>query len=190
MENTGLAPANDLESAIVAVLDPGVYTAILKGTNNGTGIGLVEVYNLGAASMDVSSEAHLANISTQGKVQAGDDVMIGGFINEGSEPIKVLLRAIGPSLAVTGKLADPILELHEPDGTVITNDNWMSDPAQKTAIMATTIPPTDPPESAIVLTLPVGEGAYTAIVRGVNSTTGVALVEAYFGDPCLSSLCP
>ena len=84
IENTGLAPTNDLESAILGVLDPGGYTAIMHGTNNETGVGLVEVYNLGAASMDVSSEAHLANISTRGNVQTGDNVMIGGFINEGS----------------------------------------------------------------------------------------------------------
>ena len=117
IENTGLPPPNDLESAILAVLNPGSYTVILNGTNNGTGVGLVEVYNLGAASLDVSSEAHLANISTRGKVQTGDNVMIGGFINQGSVPIKVLLRAIGPSLAqfgVTGVLANPVLVLNEP----------------------------------------------------------------------------
>ena len=125
-----------------------------------------------------------------------NNVMIGGFINEGAVPIKVLVRAIGPSLAqdgVTGVLANPVLELHEPDGTVITNDDWMTDPAQKADIIATTIPPTNALESAIALTLPVGEGAYTAIVEGVNGTTGVALVEAYFGDPddgCLGMLCP
>ena len=183
IENTGLAPTNPFEAAILAVLDPGAYTAVMNGTNNSTGVGLVEVYDLATASLDVSSESHLANISTRGKVQTGDNVMIGGFINEGATPIKVLLRAIGPSLPVTGKLADPILELHKPDGTVVTNDNWMTDPTQKAAIMATTIPPTNALESAIVETLPVGEGAYTAIVRGVNGTTGVALVEAYFGVP-------
>jgi hypothetical protein len=197
IENTGIAPTNDLESAILAVLNPGIYTAILRGTNNGTGVGLVEVYNLGAASLDVSSAANLANISTRGNVQTGDNVMIGGFINEGAIPIKVLLRAIGPSLSVTGKLADPTLELHQniggTDTIIATNDNWMTDPAQKADIMATTIPPTNALESAIAITLPVGEGHYTAIVKGVNGTTGVALVEAYFGNPvdgCLGTLCP
>ena len=81
IENTGLAPLDPLESAILGILDPGGYTAIVHGTSNGTGVGLVEVYNLGAASMDISSEAHLANISTRGYVQTGDNVMIGGFIN-------------------------------------------------------------------------------------------------------------
>jgi hypothetical protein len=116
-------------------------------------------------------------------VQTGDNVMIGGFINQGPIPIKVLVRAIGPSLGTTGVLANPVLELHEPDGTVITNDDWMTDPAQKADIMATTIPPPNALESAIAITLPVGSGAYTAIVKGVNDTTGVALVEAYFGNP-------
>ena len=199
IENVLLAPTDDLESAILAVLDPGAYTAIMHGTNNGTGVGLVEVYNLGAGAVDLSCEAHLANISTRGNVQKGANVMIGGFINEGGTPIKVLVRAIGPSLTVNGTpngpplvggLADPILELHKPDGTIVTNDNWMSDPTQTAAIIATTIPPTNALESAILVTLPVGEGAYTAIVSGANGTSGVGLVEAYFGNPCLGASCP
>jgi len=191
IQNTGLSPTNSLESAILTVLDPGAYTAIMKGTNNERGVGLVEVYNLGAASMDVSSEAHLANISTRGLVQAGTNVMIGGFINQGATPMKVLLRAIGPSLAqagVNGLLANPVLELHQADGKVVTNDDWMA--MQKADIMATGLAPTNELESAILVTLPVGEGAYTAIVRGANDTTGVGLVEAYFGDPCLGTSCP
>ncbi len=114
IENTGLAPLDPLESAMLGILDPGGYTAILKGTSNGTGVGLVEVYDLGAASMDVSSEARLANISTRGSVQTGDNVMIGGFINKGATPIQVLIRGIGPSLTqfrVSGALANPTLEL-------------------------------------------------------------------------------
>jgi hypothetical protein len=191
IENTDLAPTNSLESAILAILDPGAYTAILRGTNSGIGVGLVEVYDLGAASLDVSSEAQLANISTRGFVQTADNVMIGGFINEGAVSIQVLVRGIGPSLAQSGVanvLANPVLELHKPDGSVVTNDDWQTD--QESEIMATTIPPTDPLEAAILLTLPVGEGAYTAIVRGANDTTGVGLVEAYFGNPCIGSSCP
>jgi hypothetical protein len=187
-----LAPASPLESAILAVLSPGAYTAVLRGANNGTGVGLVEVYKLGAASSDGLASATLANISTRGNVQTGDNVMIGGFINQGAVPIKVLLRGIGPSLTsegVSGALANPVLELHEPDGTtVITNDDWMA--TQKADITATTLAPKNALESAILLTLPVGQGAYTAIVRGVNNTTGVALVEAYFGNPCLGGSCP
>ena len=193
IENTGLAPLDNLESAILSVLDPGAYTAIMQAINNGTGVGLVEVYNLGAASLDESSEAHLANISTRGNVQTGDNVMIGGFINRGSAPIQVLVRAIGPALAqagVTGVLANPVLELHKPDGTVVTNDDWTTDPTQKADIMATGLAPTNELESAILITLPVGEGLYTAIVSGVNGTSGVGLVEAYFGNPCLGTSCP
>jgi hypothetical protein len=198
IENTGFAPTNSAESAIHRILDPGAYTAIVKGANDGTGVGLVEVYNLGPASLDKSSEANLGNISTRGNVQTGDNVMIGGFINEGSTPIKVVVRGIGPSLAaagVTGALANPYLTVYDAEGAVIgANDNWATDPTQKTEIMATGFAPANELESAILITLPMGKGAYTAIVRGVNDTTGVALVEAYFGNPCLGSgsteVCP
>jgi hypothetical protein len=138
IENTGLAPTNSLESAILGLLDPGGYTAIIRGANNGTGVGLVEVYNLGAASMDLSSEAHLANISTRGNVQTGDNVMIGGFINQGSTPIEVLVRGIGPSLTpfgIIGALANPVLELHKPDEC--GHQRRLVTMRQKTAITAT-----------------------------------------------------
>ena len=166
-----IPPPNDLESAILATLDPGPYTAIMRGVNNTTGIGLVEAYDL-----DGGTASKLANISTRGLVQTGDDVMIGGFILLGADAQTVLVRAIGPSLPVAGKLADPTLELHDKDGvTIATNDSWRSD--QEADIIATTIPPPDDAESAILMTL--APGAYTAILRGVNNTTGVALVEAY-----------
>jgi hypothetical protein len=87
-------------------------------------------------------------------------------------------------------LVNPVLELHKSDGTVVINDDWGADPTEKSAIMATTIAPTDPLESAILFTLPVGEGAYTAIIRGANNGTGVGLVEAYFGNPCIGTSCP
>ena len=166
-----IAPTNDFESAILLSLDPGLYTAIVRGVNNTTGIGLVEAFDL-----DLAADSILANISTRGLVQTGDDVMIGGFIILGSAAQEVLVRAIGPSLPVAGALADPILELHDKNGaTIATNDNWKS--TQKAAIIATTIPPTEDAESAILATLT--PDAYTAIVRGKNNTTGVALVEAY-----------
>jgi hypothetical protein len=113
------------------------------------------------------------------RVQAGDNVGIGGFIITGTAPKHVLLRAIGPSITgVPGVLADPVLELHGPGGfTTITNDNWMDDPAQKAAIIATGIPPTNNLESAIDATL--NPGAYTGVVRGNNDTLGVGLVEVY-----------
>ena len=169
--DTTIPPSNDLESAILATLDPGAYTAIMRGVNNSTGIGLVEAYDL-----SIGTDSILANISTRGLVQTGDDVMIGGFIIVGDEPQTVLVRAIGPSLPLAGKLADPELDLHNPDGSILaSNDNWRS--TQEQAIIDTTIPPTNDLESAILATL--APNGYTAIVRGNNGTTGVALVEAY-----------
>jgi hypothetical protein len=125
----------------------------------------------------------LANISTRGKVETGDNVMIGGFVVGGADPTKVLVRAIGPSLAQSGvaqPLADPVLELRDSNGGLIaTNDNWGS--SQQAAIKATGLQPKDSHESAILKTL--SPGSYTAIVKGQNNTTGVALVEVYNLSP-------
>lgn len=179
IEATGLAPANDLESAIVLDLDPGAYTAILSGTNSTTGVGLVEIYDL-----DLTAGSHMANISTRGFVDTGDGVMIGGFIVGPTDAgeTEVLLRAIGPSLGnfgVQDPLEDPVLELHDPQGTTIaTNDDWQD--TQKDEIEATGLAPTDDRESAILQSF--APGPYTAIVMGTNDTTGVALVEAYHLD--------
>ena len=169
--DTGLAPTDPFESALLVTLDPGAYTAIVSGANNGTGIGLVEAYDL-----DRTTDARLANISTRGFVQTGDNVMIGGFIILGSEDEYVIVRAIGPSLPLADTLADPLLELHNADGSILaTNDNWRD--TQEAEIEATGLAPTNDAESAIVSTL--APGNYTAIVHGVGDTTGVALVEAY-----------
>ena len=168
---TTVPPSNDSESAIVATLAPAAYTAIVRGVNNGTGIGLVEAFDL-----ERMVDSKLANISTRGLVQTGDNVLIGGFIILGQDPLRVIVRAIGPSLPVPGALLDPTLELRDPNGAlIVANDNWRSD--QQAEIIATTIPPTNDLESAIVRNLTPGN--YTAIVRGTNNTTGVALVEAY-----------
>jgi hypothetical protein len=175
IEATGIPPTNDLESAIVATLAPGNYTAVLRGRNGTTGIGLVEMYDL-----ELTSDSKLANISTRGLVQTGSDVMIGGFIfGNGTNSEKVIIRAIGPSLTgVAGVLADPTLELHDHYGTLLmSNDNWQDDANQATQIRATGIPPQNDFESAMVITLP--PGAFTAIVAGKNGGTGVALVEVY-----------
>lgn len=172
---TGIAPTNNLESAIITTLDPGEYTAIVKGNGDVTGVGLVEAYDL-----DSGTSLRLANISTRGFVGTGDNVMIGGFIlgPPGSLDGTVLIRAIGPSLVafgITDALVDPVLELHDANGNVITNDNWKD--TQQADIEATGLAPTNDLEAAILATLPAG--GYTAIVSGKNGLTGVALVEVY-----------
>jgi uncharacterized repeat protein (TIGR03803 family) len=182
VEATGLPPANDFESAIVATLPPGAYTAILQGKNNGAGVGVVEVYDLNQA---VNSK--LANISTRGFVDTGNNVMIGGLIVSGGfagGTARVIVRAIGPSLSasgIQGALQDPNLELHDSSGTTLaSNDNWKIRPdgsSQQGEVEATGIPPTSDLESALVQTL--GPGNYTTIVRGAGTTTGIAVVEAY-----------
>jgi hypothetical protein len=170
---TTIPPTNELESAIVRLLEPGAYTAVVRGKNDGSGVGLVEAYDLDQAG----AASQVANISTRGFVDLGDNAMIGGFIlGNGLRDSKVIVRAIGPSLPVSNALADPVLELHNSNGAVIaSNDNWKD--AQEQEIKATTIPPTNDRESAIVKALPAG--SYTAVVRGKGETTGVALVEVY-----------
>jgi hypothetical protein len=172
---TGLAPQNDLESALIRSLPPGQYTAVLSGRNGGSGIGLVEIYDL-----DAAGDASLANISTRGFVGVGDNVLIGGFIvGSGEGPIGVV-RAIGPSLinfGIANALLDPTIELHNGNGDEIGfNDNW-KDGQTSAATRAIGLTPTDDREAALVASL--NPGNYTVIVRGKNNTTGVALVEAY-----------
>jgi plastocyanin len=123
-----------------------------------------------------ASQAQLLNISTRMEVQTGENVLIGGFIITGTQPKKVILRAIGPSLPVAGALADPSLELNSGGTILASNDNWMDAPNRQ-EIIDSTIPPSNDLESAVLTTL--DPGLYTAIVRGVNNTTGVGLVEAY-----------
>lgn len=177
IQNSGLAPTNPNESALAETLNPGSYTAIVRGVNSTTGVALVEVYDLDSQP----APAQLANISTRAPVQTGDSVMIGGFIIKGSQPTNVIVRAIGPSLTalgVVGALPDPTLELHDGQGNLIaSNDNWQQDSLQATQIQATGIAPSSALESALVLSLSAGN--YTAIVRGGNNTTGVGLVEVY-----------
>jgi phospholipase/lecithinase/hemolysin len=171
---TTLAPKNDLESAIVQTLPPGDYTVVLSGKNASTGVGLVEIYDL-----DDAADSNLANLSTRGFVGTDDNVMIGGMIiGDGENPI-VVVRAIGPTLAsasIANPLANPLLELYDGNGVLLgMNDDWKngSPAAAKTTLLA----PNDERESVITTTL--APGNYTAIVRGKNNTTGVALVEIY-----------
>ena len=178
IRDTGLQPSDDRESAIVIGLDPGNYTAIVAGKDGTAGIGLVEAYDLGTASLDTSGASKLANIATRGFVNTGDNVMIGGVILA-SHATRVIVRAIGPSLiqfGIANALPNPTLELHDGSGALIfSNDDWRS--TQEQEIIGTGLMPTNDRESAIVATLVPGN--YTAIVRGKDNTTGVAIVEAY-----------
>jgi hypothetical protein len=183
IQNSGHVPTAPSESAIVANLPPGNYTAIVRGASNTTGVALVEVYDLSAGA-----SSSLGNISTRSLVQTGQNVMIGGFIVQGTGPKRVIIRAIGPELTpfgITNALANPTLELHNGSGALIaTNDNWQTTilsgiitSNQVSEIQNSGHVPTAASESAIIANLPPGN--YTAIVRGVNNTTGVALVEVY-----------
>jgi len=183
IQNSGHAPGDPNESAIMTYLPPGNYTAIVRGVNNTTGVALVEVYDLSPSLHSI-----LGNISTRSLVETGDDVMIGGFIVQGAQPKNVIIRAIGPELThygVPDPLADATLELHNGSGALIaSNDNWQHTiiggiitQNQVQDIQNSGHAPGDASESAIIANLPPGN--YTAIVRGVNNTTGVALVEVY-----------
>src|SRR5437764_1515289 len=156
---------------------------MLIAVNTPVGVSLVEMYDL-----IVDSDSVVSNISTRSLVQTGDNVMIGGFIVQGTGPKTVILRAIGPELTPLGvpnALADPTLELHNGAGALIaSNNNWQTTViggiitgSQVSAIQNSGRAPTQPSESAIIATLQPGN--YTAVVRGVSNTTGVALVEVY-----------
>jgi hypothetical protein len=175
IQASGVAPSNDAESAIVATLSPGAYTAVVRGAGNTTGIAVVEGYDL-----DADQSSKLANISTRGFIQTGDNVMIGGFImGGGTGATRVVVRGIGPSLGafgITNPLADPMIELHDANGTLIdSNDNWRTIQA---LIQPTGLAPSNDAESALLLTNPA-PGAYTAILRGTSNGTGVGVVEVY-----------
>jgi hypothetical protein len=157
----------------------------VRGVNFMTGVALVEVYDLSPGNGSI-----LGNISTRALVQTGDNVMIGGFIVQAPQTKRVIIRAIGPELSappfnIPNALANPTLELHDHTGALIgSNDNWQHTiiggiitTNQYHDIVNSGHAPSDIRESAIIAELPVG--SYTAIVRGVNSTTGVALVEVY-----------
>jgi hypothetical protein len=173
IENSGIPPSDEHESAIVRQLAPGFYTAVLRGANDTEGIGVVEAYDL-----DAGGDSTLANIATRGSVETGDNILIAGFILRGNSAT-VLLRAIGPELTgqgVPNALQDPTIELRDINGgLILANDDWKD--SQETDIAATGIAPTDSRESAILQSLP--GGTYTAIVRGKGESAGIGLVEVY-----------
>nr|MBA2744053.1 hypothetical protein [Chthoniobacterales bacterium] len=171
---TGLAPRRDAEAAIGITLDPGAYTAVLRGAAGGEGTAMVEIYDV-----DPTADSRLSNISTRGVVQTGDNVMIGGFILRGGENAPVAVRALGPSLAakeVAAPIQDPVLELHDQSGAIIAaNDNWRDE--QASTITAAKLAPGDDRESTLIARL--APGAYTAIVRTQSGNPGIGLLEIY-----------
>jgi hypothetical protein len=173
IQASGLAPANDKESAVMATLPPGSYTAVLRGKNLATGIALLEVYD-----MDGDFDPHLVNLSARAEVKTGDSVLIGGLIVRSAK--QLLLRVLGPELAaqnVVGELQDPVMELRDSNGALLTsNDNWRN-AANSADIEASGLAPADDREPAI-LVAPT-PGSYTAIVRGVGDSTGIGLLETY-----------
>jgi hypothetical protein len=181
IQATGLAPTHDLESAIVVTLNPGAYTAVVRGKNNSSGVGLVEIYDLSQAV-----PARLANISTRALVGTGDNIVIAGFTlggNNGDD--RVVVRGLGPSLApwgISNALADPTLELRDGNATLLaSNNNWQDNPAQAAELTAAGLAPANPSESAIAATLP--PGLYTALLAGFNNGAGIGLIEIYDRGP-------
>jgi hypothetical protein len=173
----GLALPHPSEAGIVVTLAPGAYTAIVAGKNHTTGLGLVEIYDA-----DTAAASQLANISTRGFVQTGNNVMIGGFIlGQGSGNADVVVRGIGPSLSQFGLsnvLADPTLELRDSNAALlIANDNWQDDPISAAQLTARGLAPQHLLESGIFTTLP--PGAFTSILAGKNGGTGIGLIEVY-----------
>jgi hypothetical protein len=179
IQATGIPPINDLEAAIVITLDPGAYTAIVRGKNNTLGVALIEVYDLNQGVV-----SKLANLSTRAFVSTGDDIVIAGFLlSSGGGSDRIIIRGIGPSLApsifpMSAVLADPTLELRDGNGTLILADNnWQDNLAQAAEIIAAGLAPANSLESAIAATLP--PGLYTALLAGRLGGTGIGVVEIY-----------
>jgi hypothetical protein len=174
ISGSGLAPGNDLESAVIVNLLPGSYTAVVRGVGGAIGTGVVDAYDL-----SIASPARLANIATRGLIQPGDKLMIAGFIVQ-QGPAKVVIRATGPSLLAFGidnALPDTTLQLRDQNGALVgENDDWMTD--QKTELEATGLQPSNDLEAALIQTIPPGQ--YTAQVRGKPEGTGIGVVEVYF----------
>jgi hypothetical protein len=168
------------DSALLLNLPPGNYTAQVTGVGGTTGVALAEIYQVGASS------AQLTNISTRAMVGFGVTVEIAGLVVQGAQPARVLIRAVGPTLAqfsVTGFLAQPTLTVVDAGGnTVATNTGWSTNAnaaaiASEAASVGAFALAAGSADSALLLTLP--PGPYTAIVSGVGGTSGIALVEAY-----------
>ena len=178
IQGTVFQPSDDRESVILATLPPAAYTVVLEGVGNTSGIGLVEIYDNNQAA-----DSDLANISTRGFVQVNENVMIGGFTLGGNHvPTRIAVRALGPSLSNFGLanvLADPTLELHNANGTImVSNDDWQSDPVSAALLTANGLALPNAKEAGIFASL-APTGQFTAIVAGKNGGIGIALVEIY-----------
>ena len=175
IERAGLLPSNEQESAIARTLPPGIYTAVIRGVDDSTGIGLVEVYDT-----NMRNGSKLANLSTRSVVQTGDDVLIGGIITRGNTIKRMLFRGIGPELANAGlpnALEDPVLQLFDANGVQFAeNDDWRNQ-TNAAEIEATGAAPNNDTEAALLMPLPAG--VYTGILRGKNGGTGLANFEVY-----------
>ena len=172
---SSIAPSDSRESTIIATLNPGSYTAVVRGATNDTGIAVVQGYDL-----DADPVSKLANVSTRGYIQTGDNILIGGFIYGGGPgPTKIVVRGIGPSLSafgITNPLMDPTLELHNQDGAIVdSNDDWIS---IRQAIEATGLQPSNNAESAMLETA-LPPGSYTVVLQGKSGGVGIGTVEVY-----------
>jgi hypothetical protein len=173
-------PAASRDAAVRLILAPGDYTAVISGAGGSTGTALAEVYEENA-----NGASRLTNLSSRTLVRVGSEVMIAGFVVRGDQPARLLIRAIGPGLAdfgVPGTLANPQLAIYSGGTELAANDDWAAGPdAAQVRSTAASIGafalPEGSADAALLLTLEPGN--YSATVSGVNSTTGVALVEVY-----------
>jgi hypothetical protein len=178
IQSLGLAPDDNREAVIVTTLTPGSYTALLTGKGGTTGVGLAEIYDV-----NPGADSELGNLSTRGFVQGANNVLIAGFIlggdNTGND--RIAIRGLGPSLSQFGVnpvLADPTLELHDSNGaTLITNDDWATDPVSAADLLLLNLAPSNPKEAAIFTSLP--PGTFTAILAGKSGGTGIGIIEVY-----------
>jgi hypothetical protein len=174
------------DSAFLATLAPGSYTAIVSGTGSTTGVALVEAYDADADAT-TSRSRKLVNIATRGQVSAGDNILIAGLVVTGPGPCTYLIRAAGPTLAaapfnVGGALNDPFLQIYQGETLLRENDDWDEPLSAQPALRAAATKVgafalQSRRDSAMIVTLQPGN--YTAKVTGFQGATGVSLVEIY-----------
>jgi hypothetical protein len=183
IQATSIPPTDPLESAILATLNPGSYTAIVRGKNNTSGVGLIEIYDLNR-----EANSKLANLSTRAFISTGSDIAIAGFtLSDGNVSDRIVVRGLGPSLApgafpASAVLANPTLELRDPNGVLVaSNNDWQDNPAEASELTLAGLAPSNNLEAGIAATLP--PGVYTALLAGLNNGTGIGLIEIYDRGP-------